>query len=406
MRVVLNVSVFPQTAETFIVTKFVGLLKQGADMHIVCDRINSAEHHRFPQLTSSPGVRQRVRPLPRKTSRVVGFLTLPWVLLRTFVKNPSGTWRYLSRGWKRFGTEILFKLHRDSVFIELRPDIIHFEFTSIAMIRAYLGDLLDTKIVASCRGSDINVVGLERPDYYDELWKSADAVHFVGRYLRDQAERRGFTPTQLHEVITPAVDADYFAPEQLRQAQSGDRRLRVLSVGRLVWQKGYEIALEAIKLARDSGCDIEFRIVGDGPDREAIEFCCHQLGLADCVTMLGSLSRDHVRREMTEADVFVQASVCEGLANCVMEAQAMELPIVTSDAGGLPEVVEAGVTGFVVPRRDPLSIAEKLVTLASLPQLRIEMGRAGRRRILARFQVAQQIDAFALLYSRLARVVG
>ena len=82
----------------------------------------------------------------------------------------------------------------------------------------------------------------------------------------------------------------------------------------------------------------------------------------------------------------------------IIEAQAAGLPVVVSDAGGLPENVENGVTGFVVPRRDPEALAEKLIALAGDPALCQKMGQAGRQRAMTRFDLANQVQAFVTLY--------
>jgi len=102
-----------------------------------------------------------------------------------------------------------------------------------------------------------------------------------------------------------------------------------------------------------------------------------------------------------EADVMVHAAIEEGFCNAVIEAQAMELPVVTSDAGGLPENVDDGVTGFVVRRRDPAAMAEKIIELAKDPGLRTQLGKAGRERAIQRFDLDRQAEAFVKLYTEL-----
>jgi colanic acid/amylovoran biosynthesis glycosyltransferase len=118
--------------------------------------------------------------------------------------------------------------------------------------------------------------------------------------------------------------------------------------------------------------------------------------------MAGALRREDVPRVYEQADVMLHAALAEGFCNAVIEAQAMETPVVTTDAGGLPENVDDGVTGFVVPRRDPDALAEKLALLASDPELRARMGRAGRVRATTRFSIDQQAEAFIKLYETLA----
>ena len=97
--------------------------------------------------------------------------------------------------------------------------------------------------------------------------------------------------------------------------------------------------------------------------------------------------------------MLLHAAVSEGFCNAVLEAQAMELPVVCTDADGLPENVVDGQTGFVVPRRSPLELMEKLAVLAADAPLRRRMGEAGRRRVLEHFRLAEQIDRFERFYA-------
>jgi colanic acid/amylovoran biosynthesis glycosyltransferase len=90
--------------------------------------------------------------------------------------------------------------------------------------------------------------------------------------------------------------------------------------------------------------------------------------------------------------------VSEGFCNAVLEAQAMGLPVVCTDADGLPENVEDGVTGLVAPRRNPKALSDALAALAADPDRRARMGSAGRARVASRFRLEEQIDAFSRLY--------
>ena len=98
----------------------------------------------------------------------------------------------------------------------------------------------------------------------------------------------------------------------------------------------------------------------------------------------------------------VHAALDEGFCNAVIEAQAMALPVVTSDSGGLPENVEDGITGYVVPQRDTDAMAARIALLARDPALRATLGAAGRERALARFDLRDQTSAFVALYRELA----
>jgi len=133
-----------------------------------------------------------------------------------------------------------------------------------------------------------------------------------------------------------------------------------------------------------------------------VAFCRHQLGLESCVTSVGDAAREQVRAELERADIFLHTAVTEGFSNAVIEAQASGLPVVASDAGGLPENVEDAVTGFVVARRDPQAAAEKVALLARDPELRQRMGQAGRERARRRFSLDAHLEAFQRFYRGVA----
>lgn len=118
-----------------------------------------------------------------------------------------------------------------------------------------------------------------------------------------------------HVLIPPAVDAATFDPGPSAPAEevgTPARPLRVTSVGRIEWKKGYEFALQAVRLLRDRGLAVDYRIVGDGGYVDSVAFCRRQLGLEECVTLVGSLSPGAVHEELRRADIFVHAAVPEG----------------------------------------------------------------------------------------------
>jgi colanic acid/amylovoran biosynthesis glycosyltransferase len=399
MRLVLIVPIFPKLSETFIVSKFAGLLERGWDVYIVCGVSERGQWRHFKELEALPGARKRVRKTWPHRPRWLGLLLLPCAVLTCLCRNPAGSWRYLRCGFDEFGLDVLRRFYLDATIVALKPDLIHFEFGSLAVDRAHLKHLLGSKLIASFRGYDLNFSGLEKPDYFHEVWEQADALHLLGEGLWQTARRRGCPLTKPHVLIPPAIDTNYFDPaERARAETTPDRPLRILSLGRLAWEKGYEYAVQSIRLLADQGVRSELRIIGDGAALESVAFIRHQLGLEESVRFLGGLPRPRVREEMAAADVFLHAAVSEGFGNAVIEAQAMGLPVVCSDAGGLPENVCDGETGFVVARRDPQALTDKLAVLARDPALRQRMGQAGRKRVLQRFQLAGQIQAFDELY--------
>ena len=205
-------------------------------------------------------------------------------------------------------------------------------------------------------------------------------------------------------LIPPAVDPDKFLIIERPLGEvlgTREKPLKILSVGRLEWKKGYEFALSAIKTLQDQGFVIEYRVIGEGEHRAALEFASHQLGIEESVQFFGALPHDQVIEQLGWADVFIHSAVSEGFCNAVIEAQAMGLPVVTSDADGLAENVADGVTGFVVPRRDPKALAEKMALLAENSDLRKSFGLAGIERVRSLFSIEKQLDAWEEFYKDL-----
>jgi colanic acid/amylovoran biosynthesis glycosyltransferase len=398
------VPAFPKLSETFIVSKFLGLLERGFDVAVACVRSSPAEWDRIESLSSRPELRRRVVTAWPTRPRWRALLLWPIATLWCAAKNPSGLARYLARGWSRFGPSILRRLYLDSTLIASRPDLVHFGFGTLGIGRTWVGRALGCKVVVSFRGFDLNDSGLDRPDDYRDLWGEADALHFLGNDLRRRALWRGCPPDKPYSLIPPAVDLSLFTPPSVglegEVAGTSGRPLRIVSVGRLHWKKGYDDALAAVRRLTDLGVCCEYRIVGDGDYLEAVAFACHQLGIAGRVTILGARPPRDVPGLIAWSDVLLHAAVSEGFCNAVIEAQAMARPVVCTDAGGLPENVADGVTGFVVPRRDPDATAEKLALLAADPALRRRLGEAGRRRVEERFDRSRQLDSFVQLYDR------
>ena len=397
LRLVLIVVAFPKLSETFIINKFLGLLGQGYDVHIVCQQFERSEWKHFPQLDDQ--LQKRVHAVWPREPRWLVTLLLPLALLWCLLRNLRGCWHYLHVGWQQKGASVLKQFYLDVPLIVLKPDIVHFSFGAVAVEQTHLKKWLDCRLTASFRGYDLNYVGLERAGYYQAVWAEMDGLHFLGQDLWRRAQRRGCPSDKLHALIPPAIDMRFFRPP-VKKAETAERPLRILSVGRLTWVKGYEYALQAIKLLVEQGIAVEYRLIGDGPYRGPLAFLRHELGLEGCVHLSGPQPHSEVLAHLAWADIFLHAAVSEGFGNATLEAQAMQLPVVCSDAGGLPESVADGETGFVVPRRNPQALAAKLACLAHDPELRQRLGRAGRWRVQEHFQLQDQIAAFDQFFRR------
>ena len=230
----------------------------------------------------------------------------------------------------------------------------------------------------------------------------ADFTIAITQWLYDQV-RRDYPQLRDPQVVLGRIGVDTLkwtpgpAAAQTEPTPADDR-LRLISVGRLHESKGYDVLLEALGKLQPRGVHFDLTLIGDGPEREQLTQQRDRLGLADRVTFTGSLGETQIIAAMREADVFVLSSHAEPLGVVSMEAMAMEVATLATDAGGVGEIITDGVDGKLVPPGDPDALADALEQLARDPDQRRRLARAGRQSIIANFDSRR---GAATLYERL-----
>ncbi len=173
-------------------------------------------------------------------------------------------------------------------------------------------------------------------------------------------------------------------------------RPRLVSVGRLAEQKGQLLLVEASARLRDRGTDFELVIVGDGPMRDELEQLIDRLGLRDRVRITGFLDNRAVRRELEAARALVLPSFAEGLPVVIMEAMALGRPVIATSIAGIPELVEPGRNGWLVPAGAVEPLVEAMAeVLAADPAELDRMGRAGAARAAGQHDAATEAGKLA-----------
>ncbi len=179
-----------------------------------------------------------------------------------------------------------------------------------------------------------------------------------------------------------------------------DGRVLIGGVGRLAEAKGFDFLLEAVALLAGEPTGPSLALAGEGPLRGSLVDRADKLGIADRVHFLG-FHRD-VRPVFEALDVFVLSSESEAMPYAVLEAMAMGLPVVGTSVGGVPEIIVEGVTGSLVPSRDPQALAGALRPLLASPELRSRMGAAGRTRVVEHFDEKMTVRRTIEVYRQLA----
>jgi colanic acid/amylovoran biosynthesis glycosyltransferase len=201
------------------------------------------------------------------------------------------------------------------------------------------------------------------------------------------------------EVIRLGVDPAVFAPSG-GVVKKADSLLEVVCVGRLVSAKGQFVLVRAIADLLEQGYALRLKFVGDGEDRQQLESYVDSRALSAVVEFNGALNHEETRRILESADLFVLASFAEGLPVALMEAMAMEIPCVSTYIAGIPELIRDGIDGLLVPASSQEELVCAIKLLIDNPQLRRKLGVAGRKRVLARHDLATNTRALAAALER------
>ena len=171
-------------------------------------------------------------------------------------------------------------------------------------------------------------------------------------------------------------------------------------MGRIEWKKGYQYGLRAVKQLVDDGMHVRWRILGRGYLHDSLTFERHAFGLDDVVDVVGAVPATEVGDHLRWADILLHPAVSEGFGNAVLEAQAMQVPVVATDADGLAENVDPDRTGLIRGEpRHPEALAVAVAAVAVDGPRRVEVGLAGRRLVPSEsFRLADQLDAWERFY--------
>jgi glycosyltransferase involved in cell wall biosynthesis len=277
---------------------------------------------------------------------------------------------------------------------------IHAHFANRATVVAMVASrLLGVPYSLTAHAYDIYVSPVMLP----EKMAGAQFVATCTDYNRVHLERiDGGRFSGMIHLIYHGLDLSKFEPD--RRLPSDGRRPLLLSVGQLKEKKGFPYLLRACRMLRDQGYDFACEIIGEGPQRRELEAMVTDLGLDDTVVLRGAVSHQEVLERYARAALFALACVPaedgdrDGIPNVLLEAMAMRVPVVSSRFSGIPEAVEDGCTGLLVPPRDTEALAGALIRLLDDRDLRERMGRAGRERVEEHFDIRDNIGRLVDLF--------
>jgi colanic acid/amylovoran biosynthesis glycosyltransferase len=283
-----------------------------------------------------------------------------------------------------------------AVLEEFRPDLVHAHFATEPTATARrLATELGVPFVFTAHGYDV----YRRPPLdFAQRAEAAGAVVTVSEAnARHIVQTFGIPADRLH-VISCGVDTNRFTP-----AEEKEDPPIVACVARLRPVKNLELLLRACAALQARRVPLRCVILGEGPSRPDLEALRTDLGLDHVVTLLGAVEQEVVTSWLQRAAVAVLTSLSEGMPVSLMEAAACGVPAVAPAVGGIPELIEDGVTGLVTAPDDAPALAMALERLLLDGDLRARMGAAARRRAEERFSRARQVDRLIALWCAVLR---
>jgi len=269
----------------------------------------------------------------------------------------------------------------------------HFAFSGSA-VAMYSSKMGGPPYTIRVHGSDIFY---DCPGHYlKEKFAHATAIVCISDFCRSQVLCM-VPPDQWSKVsvVRCGVDPQRFLPRRKRLPDQEQEVVVFLCVARLVRAKGLHLLLRACSCLLEKGIHLKCVLVGDGPAREELQAFTNDLMICRHVEFVGSVGQDRIQDYYEQADVFVLPSFAEGVPIVLMEAMAKELPVISTRVMGVPELVEDGVNGLLVPPANEEALVKAMEQLAKDPQLRRRLGKAGREKVIAEYNQETNVTKLA-----------
>jgi glycosyltransferase involved in cell wall biosynthesis len=280
---------------------------------------------------------------------------------------------------------------------EWQPDVVHVHWWFPGGLALWPGHVGAPAVITS-HGTDLFLLDRAAPLRWlaRRVFARSRAVTVISAPLRARVEALGVPAQRIAVAPMPTAEAAALP----RRPVPG----RLLFLGRLTERKGAQVAVAALHELVAGGSDVHLRIVGDGPERAALEAQVRSLGLEARVTFAGAVPPQAVPREYAEAELFLMPALTdwkgeqEGFGLVLIEAIRAGLPVVASASGGIADIVRDGETGLLVPERDSAALAAAVRRLRADPVLAARLAAAAQADVAARFSAASIAAAYESVY--------
>lgn len=361
---------FPLSSETFVLNQITAFIDMGFEVEIVALQKGDTENTHAAWTKYNLAARTRwLQDEP--TGKVAKLRHRASQTLRGI--HRKNTWQALNL--KRYGAEsrnLILSAICGQVVAPLHADVFIAHFGPAGVTAAKLRELgvIRGKIATIFHGIDISsreVLNHYTPEY-QQLFLRGDLMLPISDLWAGRLQKMG-CPREKIAVSRMGVDMTRFSP---RPVKAPAIPLEIISVARLTEKKGLHVAIEACRQLKEQGVAFRYRILGIGPWERRLRTLIEQYQLEDVVEMPGFKPSHEVKEMLDDADVFLLPSVTgadgdmEGIPVALMEAMAVGIPVVSTLHSGIPELVEADKSGWLVPENDARALAQRLAAFSQL----------------------------------------
>lgn len=408
MRIAFLVGGFPPWTEMFILNQITGLIDRGHEVDIYAGR-PTPPRKVHPDVIKYGLLNRTCYKTQMPKNRLLRLLKAIGLVLVNLHKNPIALLRSLNvfkYGEQAASLNLLYStiplLSRKKPY-----DIIHCHFGNCGILGAYFREIriLNGKLITTFHGSDITKYTTAKGEnVYDTLFEKADLFLPISKRWRTRLIELGCDEKKII-VHHMGVCLKEF-PFRPRTLDSSDK-VRIITIARLTEKKGLQYGIRALGKLTEFNKNIEYNIIGDGPLRKDLTLLITESGLAHTVKLLGWRDHCEVIDLLNGSHILLAPSVTsangdqEGIPVSIMEAMAMGIPVVSTQHSGIPELVQDGVSGFLVPERDVVALVEKLGYLIRHPEIWPEMGRAGRAFVEEHYDINKLNNRLVEIYREL-----
>ncbi|APW91187.1 TPA: colanic acid biosynthesis glycosyltransferase WcaL [Escherichia coli] len=361
---------FPLSSETFVLNQITAFIDMGFEVEIVA--LQKGDTQNTHAAWTKYNLAARTRWLQDEpTGKVAKLRHRASQTLRGI--HRKNTWQALNL--KRYGAEsrnLILSAICGQVAKPLHADVFIAHFGPAGVTAAKLRELgvIRGKIATIFHGIDISsreVLNHYTPEY-QQLFRRGDLMLPISDLWAGRLQKMG-CPREKIAVSRMGVDMTRFSP---RPVKAPATPLEIISVARLTEKKGLHVAIEACRQLKELGVAFRYRILGIGPWERRLRTLIEQYQLEDVVEMPGFKPSHEVKAMLDDADVFLLPSVTgadgdmEGIPVALMEAMAVGIPVVSTLHSGIPELVEADKSGWLVPENDARALAQRLAAFSQL----------------------------------------